>query len=81
MLPSNEKTPLSCIFVETHSSLPDSKAAAKVIEVMDKYLGLKVNFKPLLDQAEKFEEKIKGLMEQSATVQDEEKKKKLSYVG
>lgn len=72
---------VSCIFVETHSSLPDSKAAAKAIEVMDKYLDLNIKYKPLLQQAEKFESKIKGLMEKSAVATEEQKKKTLSYMG
>ena len=81
LLQSDNKTPLSCIFVETHSNLPDSKAAAKAIEVLDKYLGLKIDYKPLLEQAEKFEEKIKGLMEQGMVAQEEKQKKNLSYLG
>lgn len=76
-----QAAPLSCIFAETHSSLPDSKAAAKVIEALDKYLGLKVDYKPLIAMAEKFEEKIKGLMQQSKTAMTEKQKKELSYVG
>lgn len=73
--------PVSCIFVETHSNLPDSKAAAKAVEVLDKYLGLKIDYKPLLKQAEKFETKIKSLMEKGAVASEEQKKKTLSYVG
>ncbi|MBW2999752.1 PAC2 family protein, partial [Candidatus Woesearchaeota archaeon] len=76
-----ERIPISCIFAETHSSLPDSKAAAAVIEVLDKYLGLKVDVKPLMQQAEKFEEKIKKIVEQGKAVSEEQKKKKLWYVG
>ena len=76
-----EKVPVSCIFAETHTTLPDSKAAAKVIEVLDKYLGLKVDYKPLLEQAEKFEEKLKGLLSESQKAQELSEKKKLSYVG
>jgi len=70
-----------CIFVETHSSLPDSKAAAKAIEVLDKYLDLKIDYKPLIKQAEKFEEKVRSLMEKGAVATEEQKKKTLSYVG
>jgi uncharacterized protein len=72
---------VSSIFVETHSSLPDSKAAAKAIEVLDKYLGLKIDSAPLIKQAEKFETKIKGLMEKGAVATEEQRKKILSYVG
>jgi predicted ATP-grasp superfamily ATP-dependent carboligase len=73
--------PLSCIFAEAHSQLPDSKAAAKVMEVLDKYLNLKIDYKPLLKQAEKFEEKLKRIMQQSKVSEDEHDKKMMSYVG
>jgi len=76
-----EKVPVSCVFAETHSSLPDSKAAAKVIEILDKYLGLKVDYKPLLSQAEKFEGKLKNLLMEGQKAQQISEKKKLSYVG
>lgn len=75
------KFPLTCIFSETHSNLPDSKAAAKVVEVLDKYLGLKVDYKPLIKQAEKFEEKLKALLEKSMQAQEIKDKKSLNYVG
>lgn len=81
MLLDAESLPLSCIFAETHSALPDSIAAAKVIEILDKLLGLKIDTKPLMAQAEKFESKIKGLLEKSKTASDMQMKKRLSYVG
>lgn len=78
---STVKAPISCVFVETHSNLPDSKAAACIIKVLDKYLGLQIDYKPLLDQAKKFEEKLKNLLSQGQSAQDVSKKKWLSYVG
>ena len=75
-----EDIPLSAVFAETHSSLPDSKAAAQIIEVLDKYLGLKLSTKPLLEQAQRFEQRVKSIIEQSKLAADEQKKK-LSYVG
>lgn len=75
------RCPLSAIFVETHSNLPDSRAAAKVIEVLDKYLNLNVDYKPLLEKAEQFESKIKGLMEQQTKAQEQKERKELSYFG
>ena len=75
------KVPVSCLFAETHSTLPDSKAAAKVIEALDAYLDLNVDFKPLLEMAAKFEEKIRNIMEQSKTASEERDKKAMSYVG
>ncbi|MBD3361631.1 hypothetical protein GF358_02445 [Candidatus Woesearchaeota archaeon] len=78
-----EKLPQICLFAETHMKLPDSKAAAKIIEALDKYMGLKVDYKPLLKQAEEFEKKLKGLLQQAQKAQKKttEDKKKLSYIS
>ncbi|NQV08342.1 proteasome assembly chaperone family protein [Candidatus Woesearchaeota archaeon] len=73
--------PVSAIFAEAHTDMPDSKAAAKILEVLNKYLDLKIDFKPLLESAEKFEEKLKGLMEKGQTAQTQKEKKMMSYVG
>ncbi len=75
------KTPFSCILAETHTSLPDSKAAAEIIKALDAYLGLKVDYKPLIKMAAVFEDKIKSLIERAKAVSEEQKKKKLSYLG
>lgn len=73
--------PIVSFFAETHSQLPDSKAAAKIIEVLDKYLKLEVDYHPLLESAEKFEEQLKNLMEQGQIMEKEKNKKNLSYLG
>ncbi len=75
------KLPITSLFAETHSNLPDSKAASKIIEVLDKYIGLAVDPKPLLKQAEEFEKKIKTIVDQSQKAQELKEKKQLSYVG
>ncbi len=77
----NTKQDTSCIFAETHSSMPDSKAAAAVIKVLDKYLGLKIDTKPLEQEAEKFEEKLKGILSKSQEASEIQQKKQLSYFG
>lgn len=74
-------TPLSCIFAETNSKLPDSRASAKIIKVLDLYLGLKIDPKPLIKKAEGFEEKIKGLMKKTSTAQLSKQQKEVSYMG
>ena len=76
-----KSAPISCIFVETQSGLPDSRAAAEIIKVLDIYLGLKVDFKPLLKKAENFEGKIKGLMKNTQKVIKTKDNKELSYMG
>jgi len=76
-----QKIPLSCIFAETHSQLPDSKAASRIIKVLDAYLGLKIDPAPLLKQAEKFETKLKGLLEKGVQAKEMVDAKKPSYFG
>ena len=76
-----EKIPVSCIFAETHSNLPDSKAAAHIIEALDQYAGLDVDPAPLLKQAQLFEKKLKGMMEKGQKAKQVEDDKHLSYVG
>lgn len=69
------------IFAETHSQLPDSRAAAGVITCLDKVLGLEVDSKPLLKQAELFEAKLKNIMTQSQQAQTMQETKRVNYVG
>ncbi len=57
--------PISCIFAEAHSQLPDSESAAKVVEALDAYLKVKLDYKPLLAAARKFETDLKAVMEKT----------------
>jgi uncharacterized protein len=79
------KAPLnvSCLFVESHVGLGDSKAAAKVIEILDDYLGLDVDYKPLIKAAEKFEETLKEIIEKGKKVAEHKNKREedLNYLG
>lgn len=68
------------LFTEASSDLPDSRAAAKIIEVLDSYLKLKVDFKPLVKKAEDFEGKIKQILMQAKNV-SEKKEEKENYFG
>lgn len=73
--------PTTAFFAETQSNLPDSNAAAKIIQDIDKYLGLDVDYHPLLAQATEFETKLKDMLTKSANAQELSDRKKLSYVG
>ena len=79
LLKSDLKT--TCMFAETHTKMPDSKAAAKIIELIDNYLKLKVDYQPLLKQAEEFEKKLKDMVSQGEKVQTLKQKKKFAYIG
>ncbi len=81
ILLKSSNLPITCIFSETHTNLPDSKAAAKIIKDLDKYLGLKVNYAPLLEQAENFEKKLQNLIKKGSETTELSEKKRMSYVG
>ncbi|HLD02358.1 MAG TPA: PAC2 family protein [Candidatus Nanoarchaeia archaeon] len=81
LLKDEGEVPLTCVFAETHSTLPDSKAAAKVIEVVAKYLGVKVDIKPMIARAKEFEDKIKNIINRVQETQEVQEKKKPSYFG
>ena len=83
LLKTESKMPITCLFGETHSQLPDSESAANVIKVLDDYLKLKVDFKPLLAQAKVFEEKLKQFVSKAQDTQQAMGKKdsRDSYFG
>ncbi|MBW3002569.1 PAC2 family protein [Candidatus Woesearchaeota archaeon] len=71
----------TCMFAETHTKMPDSKAAAGIVKLIDDYLGLKVDPKPLLKQAEEFEKKLKQIVSHGEKAQQLKQKKKFTYIG
>ncbi len=81
LLAKHVKIPILALFAEARSGLPDSKAAAHIIEALDAYAGLQVDPKPLLKQAEMFEKKLRGLIEKGKKAEEVEDEKHLSYVG
>ncbi|MEM4245366.1 MAG: hypothetical protein QXR60_04150, partial [Candidatus Nanoarchaeia archaeon] len=68
---------------ESHVGLGDSKAAAKVIEILDDYLGLDVDYKPLIKAAEKFEQTLKEILEKGKKIAEHKSKREedLNYLG
>jgi predicted ATP-grasp superfamily ATP-dependent carboligase len=72
---------MSGLFVETHSKLPDSKASAKIIEMLDMYLGLEVDYKPLEQAAQDFENKLKGYVEKMQKTAQKTEERAANYVG
>ena len=81
LLVKSDAIPVSCIFAETHTKLPDSKAAAEVIKALDAVLGLQIDYKPLLKIATEFEKKFKGILTQGEKTKDLVARKQMSYVG
>jgi len=76
--------PITCIFAEAHSQLPDSEAAAKVVKALDDYLKLNLDFKPLLEAAKQFENNLKQFIEKRKEIIDnssKSEKRELDYFG
>ncbi len=83
MLKAKDEIPLSCLFAEAHSQLPDSESAAKVVQVLDTSLGLKLDYKPLLAAAQKFEHSLKEYMQKArmSPAGPQQQKEKMNYFG
>jgi len=73
--------PLSFIFAEAHSMLPDSRAASEIVKVLSAYLGIKIDYKPLIKEAEKFEDRVKSLIEKSTKAARAKRLRELTYLG
>lgn len=76
--------PVTCIFAEAHSQLPDSEAAAKVVEALDAHMNLKLDYRPLLEAAKKFEKNLKMMIDkrkENINQSTNQEKKELSYFG
>ena len=69
------------IFVETQSKLPDSRSAAKIIEILSAYLNLKIDVKPLIKAAADFENNLKGYMDKVKTAKKHKNQKAVDYMG
>jgi uncharacterized protein len=81
LLAKHISTPILALFAEAQSNLPDSKAAAEIVKALDAYTGLKIDPKPLLKQAQVFEEKLKDIIQKGKAAEEVQEDKKLSYVG
>jgi uncharacterized protein len=81
LLMKSDKLPVSCIFAEATPGLPDSRAAGEVIKVLDSYLGLNVDYKPLMKTAIEVEGKLKDLLSKIKESTGQKEKKETSYLG
>ena len=81
LLAKQVKTPLVALFAEAKMGLPDSKAAAHIIQALDSYIGLGVDVKPLIKQADLFEKKLRGIVQKGQRAEQIQEEKHLSYVG
>ena len=84
ILLKSRDSPVTCIFAEAHSQLPDSEAAAKVVEALNIYLKLNVDYKPLIEAAKKFERNLKDMIDKrrdAISRSTSQEKKELSYFG
>jgi uncharacterized protein len=53
--------PASCLFAEVLNQYPDPRAAASLVNVLNKMLNIEVNAEPLLKEADEIEDRLKEL--------------------
>ncbi len=76
-----DKLPMSCLFAEANPNLPDSRAAGEIIKVLDAYLDLDIDYKPLMKTAEEVEDKLKDILSKIKQTSTQKEKKEISYLG
>ena len=81
LLISSDNIPVIGFFAEAIANMPDSRAAAAIIKTLDQYYNLKIDYEPLLEEAEKFETIIKEIIRSTQQAQKEKEKKQLDYFG
>lgn len=81
LLLSAKDLPLSCIFVDANPAIPDSRAAGEIVKILDDYLNLKIDYKPLIKAAEDFEGKLKQLLSGVKKTNEQMQQKEASYLG
>jgi uncharacterized protein len=58
---ASKNIPGTCLFAEVLNQYPDPRAAASLVNVLNKMLDIDVNAEPLLKEAEEIEERLKEL--------------------
>lgn len=61
--------PNTCYLAESHANFPDGRAAAAIIDKLNVVLNLKIDTKPLVEEATKFESKLKELIKKAQYLQ------------
>jgi len=69
------------ILVLLNALLQINLKQAGVIKILDSYLGLKVDYKPLMKTAEEFESKLKELISKVKKTSEQKQEKDTSYLG
>src|SRR3989344_2556189 len=80
-----EDIPVSVILAESPSKFPDSEAAARTIQSLDKYWNMDIDYKPLMKAAKNFEVMLKEMMEkvkeQQVSAPSSNRNPDLEYIG
>ena len=58
---ATKNIPASCLFAEVLNQYPDPRAAASLVNVLNKMVDIDVNAEPLIKEAEEIEERLKEL--------------------
>ncbi len=61
---AQKNIPATCILAETLTQYPDPRAAAEAVKALNTLLDLKIDNKPLLDEAQEIESRLQKLAEE-----------------
>lgn len=69
------------IFSEAHVSVPDSEAAAQLLEILNGLFGLGMDTGALREMSKVFEERVKRILKNSKSAKSMSEKNQMFYVG
>ena len=61
---AQKNIPATCLLAETLTQYPDPRAAAEVVQGLNKLLDLEIDYKPLIQEAQEIESKLQKLAEE-----------------
>ncbi len=73
--------PAGLLLAEANPSIPDGKAAAAIINVLNRMYGFKVDVKELKEETEKYEKRIMEQLERAKMFQEAIERKEKTYIG
>lgn len=76
-----EKIPAICLMAESLGAFPDGKAAASVIDYLSNKYKWNIDTKPLKDEADKFEDEMKKIIDKAKAIQFPQKKSEKVIYG
>ena len=76
----DDNVPILSLMAESYTNIPDGFAAAELLTYVSNLVGIKINTKPLVSEAEIFERKIKDIISQFSKLKQAKQQDKSKYM-